>query len=148
MKIRGANPEDISLIAQFNQKMALETEDKTLPDSLIIPGVEAVLKDAVKGRYYVAEEEGTMVGQLMITYEWSDWRNKTVWWIQSVYVEEAFRGRGIYKGLYEAVKKDAKQEGIQTIRLYVEKENHTAQKVYEKLGMEETVYTMYEATLQ
>ncbi len=148
MKIRSATLNDAQLIAQFNQKMALETENKVLPDELIIPGVEAVLKDPVKGQYFVAEVDGVMRGQLMITYEWSDWRNNTIWWIQSVYVEEAFRGQGLYKALYEAVKEAAKKANIQTIRLYVERENSTAQKVYEKLGMEETVYAMYEATLQ
>lgn len=148
MKIRSATLADTALIAEFNQKMALETENKVLPDSHIIPGVTAILKDAVKGRYFVAEEDGIMRGQLMITYEWSDWRNNTIWWIQSVYVEEAFRGKGLYKALYEEVKKEARLAQVDTIRLYVEKENHTAQKVYEKLGMEETVYTIYEATLQ
>lgn len=148
MKIRSATLNDAQLIAQFNQKMALETENKVLPNELIIPGVEAVLKDPVKGQYFVAEVDGVMRGQLMITYEWSDWRNNTIWWIQSVYVEEAFRGQGLYKALYEAVKEAAKKANIQTIRLYVERENSTAQKVYEKLGMEETVYAMYEATLQ
>lgn len=148
MKIRSATLNDAQLIAQFNQKMALETENKVLPDELIIPGVEAVLIDPVKGQYFVAEVDGVMRGQLMITYEWSDWRNNTIWWIQSVYVEEAFRGQGLYKALYEAVKEAAQKAHIQTIRLYVEKENFTAQKVYEKLGMEETVYAMYEATLQ
>ncbi len=147
MKIRSATLADTALIAKFNQKMALETENKILADSLIIPGVEAILKDAVKGRYFVAEEEGIIRGQLMITYEWSDWRNNTIWWIQSVYVEETFRGKGLYKALYEEVKKEARLALVDTIRLYVEKENQTAQTVYEKLGMEETVYQMYEATL-
>ncbi|MBI1221157.1 MAG: GNAT family N-acetyltransferase [Bacteroidetes bacterium] len=145
--IRKARFEDARSIAKFNQNMALETENKILADEVIMPGVEAVLKDESKGFYYVAETDEKVIGQLMITFEWSDWRNNTIWWIQSVYVDEPFRGKGIYKALYEKVKSDARNAGIQTIRLYVEKENHLAQSVYQKLGMEETVYDMYEVNL-
>lgn len=146
-QIRRARSEDYATIAQFNQNMALETENKILPDELIVPGVKAILDDAGKGFYYVAEADGEVIGQLMITFEWSDWRNNTIWWIQSVYVKENWRGKGIYKALYEQVKQDAKAANIQTIRLYVEKENQRAQEVYRKLGMQETVYDMYEANL-
>lgn len=146
-QIRRAQMDDAATIAQFNQNMAMETEHKVLPDHLIVPGVKAVFEDDTKGFYYVAESGGEVVGQLMITFEWSDWRNNTIWWIQSVYVKESFRGKGIYKALYEQVKIDARVEGVKTIRLYVEKENQSAQAVYRKLGMSETVYDMYEATL-
>ncbi|HCS19908.1 MAG TPA: GNAT family N-acetyltransferase [Bacteroidetes bacterium] len=146
--IRLAQHRDLPAIASFNQKMARETEDKELPDSLILPGVEAVLNDPLKGFYLVAETDNVLIGQLMITYEWSDWRNANIWWIQSVYVEKAYRGQGIYTALYEKIKEEARVNGVQTIRLYVEKENAVAQSVYEKLGMEETVYKLYEVTLQ
>jgi ribosomal protein S18 acetylase RimI-like enzyme len=146
--IRLARKSDLHSIASFNQKMAWETEHKELPDTLIIPGVEAVFNDPLKGFYLVAEVDDLVVGQLMITYEWSDWRNNEVWWIQSVFVEKEYRGQGVYKALYEKVKTEAINKGVQTIRLYVEKENNQAQAVYEKLGMEETVYKLYEVTLQ
>lgn len=146
--IRAAKPEDIFVIAGFNRKMAMETEGKTLPEEIIVPGVKAVLEDPFKGRYFVAMEKDVLLGQLMITMEWSDWRNSWIWWIQSVYVLPEARKRGIYKSLYEEVRREAGAEGVRTIRLYVEKDNGTARKVYEKLGMEESVYALYEATLQ
>lgn len=147
IQIRQAKTDDVQRIATFNQKMAIETEDKLLPDTVILPGVEAVLIDPVKGFYLVAEVDGTMVGQLMVTYEWSDWRNGQIWWIQSVYVESDYRGKGIYTSLYEEVTRLAKSQNVRTIRLYVEKENQVAQTVYERLGMEETIYKLYEVTL-
>lgn len=146
--IRSARQGDLHSIASFNQKMAWETEHKQLADTLIIPGVEAVLNDPLKGFYLVAELDNTVIGQLMITFEWSDWRNREIWWIQSVFVESEYRGKGVYKALYEKIKEEAVKKGVQTIRLYVEKENAGAQAVYEKLGMEETVYKLYEVTLQ
>ncbi|MDX5320458.1 MAG: GNAT family N-acetyltransferase [Bacteroidota bacterium] len=146
-QIRQAKKADALTIARFNQNMAWETESKKLADELIIPGVQAVLDDPLKGRYYVAEQDGAVIGQLMITYEWSDWRNQTIWWIQSVYVNENSRGNGVYKALYEAVKNDASSAGVKTIRLYVEKENQVAKTVYRKLGMHETVYDLYEVIL-
>lgn len=146
--IRLAKVPDLHSIASFNQKMAWETEHKELPESTVIPGVEAVLNDPLKGFYLVAELDGGVIGQLMITYEWSDWRNTNIWWIQSVYVEKEHRGKGVYAALYEKIKDEARLNGVHTIRLYVEKENDTAQSVYEKLGMEETVYKLYEVTLR
>lgn len=145
--IRLAQHRDLHAIAGFNQKMARETEHKELPDALIIPGVEAVLNDPLKGFYLVAEADNGVIGQLMITYEWSDWRNTNIWWIQSVFVEKEHRGKGVYTALYEKIKEEARLKGVHTIRLYVEKENSAAQAVYEKLGMEETVYKLYEVTL-
>lgn len=146
--IRIAQNRDLHSIAGFNQKMAWETEHKELPDAVIFHGVEAVLKDPLKGFYLVAEVDNVVIGQLMITFEWSDWRNTNIWWIQSVFVEKEHRGKGIYTALYEKIKDEARLKGVHTIRLYVEKENATAQSVYEKLGMEETVYKLYEVTLQ
>lgn len=146
--IRKGKIEDALTIAQFNQKMAMETENKILGDELIIPGVNRILEDAQKGHYYVAEFNEEIVGQLMITFEWSDWRNSTIWWIQSVYVKEPFRNKGIYKALYQKVVADAKLNGVKTIRLYVEKENLTARSVYQKLGMEKSNYLMYESLVE
>lgn len=148
MEIRAAEKKDLEVIADFNIRMAWETEDKELDRQTILAGVEALLNDPLKGRYYLASGNGKVIGQLMITYEWSDWRNETIWWIQSVYVETEFRGQGVYRALYEKVCAEASASGIHTIRLYVEKNNLNAQAVYEKLGMEETVYKMYEVTLQ
>ena len=147
IEIRNATPQDTETITEFNQKMAWETEERRLDDSIICPGVRAILEDPDKGFYIIALEGEKIVGQLMITYEWSDWRNNTIWWIQSVYVHEDYRGQGIYKRLYEEIKKRAGQAGISTIRLYVEKENTRAQGVYEKLGMHECQYHMYEVNL-
>lgn len=146
--IRVGIPEDAAILADFNQKMAWETEKKQLDPAVINPGVEAVLRDPSKGFYLIYMSGDELVGQLMITYEWSDWRNNTIWWIQSVYVREDQRGKGIYTALYEEVKSRAQAAGIQTIRLYVEKENQKAQRVYQHHGMEVTHYDLYEVTLR
>src|SRR5215204_6347209 len=145
MNIRLAQTSDSSLLVEFNQAMALETEGKTLDAPILQSGVGAVFDDEKKGFYVVAEDAGMIVGGLMITFEWSDWRSAWFWWIQSVYILPEFRGQGIYRLLYDFVKKAAgEKEDVCGFRLYVEKENISAQKVYEKLGMEETYYLMYE----
>ena len=145
MNIRLAQRDDIPALVGFNQAMALETEAKKLEASVLTPGVAAVFEDANKGFYVVAENEGAVVGGLLITYEWSDWRNKWFWWIQSVYVLPEFRGRSIYSQLYSFVKWLAADRGdVCGFRLYVEKQNEHAQRVYEKLGMHETYYLAYE----
>ena len=148
MKIRIAVAEDAASLVEFNQAMALETEGKQLDADTLRNGVEAVFADEKKGFYVVAESENTIVGGLMVTYEWSDWRDKWFWWIQSVYLLPNFRGRGIYRRLYEFVKEKASERGdVCGFRLYVERENDSAQKVYEKLGMNSSHYLMYEETL-
>lgn len=147
MKIREATPQDAALIAQFNQKMARETEGRELPDEIIQPGVRAVLEDKNKGFYLVAEEGEKVMGGLMITYEWSDWRNGPMWWFQSVFVVPEARGKGVFKQMYHHVMALAKQNGVKELRLYVEKENERAQAVYEKLGMTESHYYMYEVAV-
>lgn len=145
MNIRLARAEDAASLIDFNQKMALETEGKQLEDEKISAGVRAVFGDDRKGFYVVAEDEGNIVGGLMVTYEWSDWRNGWFWWIQSVYIVPTARGTGLYSRLYEFVKeKAAAAGGVCGFRLYVEKENEHAQRVYEKVGMEKTYYLMYE----
>ncbi len=145
MKIRTAKPAETEALVEFNQAMALETESKKLDAAILRRGVAAVFEDEKKGFYVVAEENNTIVGGLMVTSEWSDWRAKWFWWIQSVYILPEFRGRGIYGLLYDFVKEKALSEkNVCGFRLYVETENVTAQKVYEKSGMEISHYLMFE----
>lgn len=144
MKIRLAGSEDVDALVEFNQAMAFETEGKRLDADTLRRGVAAVFDDADKGFYVVAEDGGRIVAGLMVTFEWSDWRNAWFWWIQSVYTRPEARGQGIYRQLYEYVKEKAGAENICGFRLYVEKENEQAQKVYETLGMERSHYLMYE----
>lgn len=142
---RDATPADAESIADFQQAMARETEDLELDRTVLSRGVAAVFGDASLGRYFVAESEGRVVGSLMITYEWSDWRAGMVWWIQSVYVPAAHRRRGIYAGLYRHVKAMVESDpSLRGIRLYVEKDNTVAQQVYANLGMDGEHYRMFE----
>lgn len=146
MIIRIAEALDADSLVAFNQAMALETEGKQLDAGVLSSGVEAVFQDDRKGFYVVAENSGKIIGGLMVTFEWSDWRNNWFWWIQSVYVLPDFRGQGIYRSLYEFVINKASLQGdVCGFRLYVEKENRKAQKVYEKLGMEISHYLMFES---
>ncbi|MBS1796173.1 MAG: GNAT family N-acetyltransferase [Acidobacteria bacterium] len=147
MKIRLAEETDVPALVEFNQAMALETEGKNLDAGVLRRGVEAVFDDDKKGFYAVAEEAGRIVGGLMVTYEWSDWRDGWFWWIQSVYVLPDRRGRGVYRRLYEFVRERARDRRVCGFRLYVERENEGAQKVYEKLGMKASYYLMYEETI-
>lgn len=145
MIIRIANEADIDSLVEFNQAMALETEGKRLDAATLESGVSAVFSDDKKGFYVVAEEESKVAAGLMVTFEWSDWRNAWFWWIQSVYVVPEFRGAGLYAEMYNFVGNEAARKGdVCGFRLYVEKENKTAQRVYEKCGMDETYYLMYE----
>ena len=145
MQIRTATPEDVDALVEFNQAMALETEGKRLDTEILRAGVSAVFADEKKGFYVVVEQEGSVAAGLMVTTEWSDWRNGWFWWIQSVYVRPEHRGGGSYGRMYQFVKDRAAQAGnVCGFRLYVEKENELAQRVYEKLGMERTYYLMYE----
>lgn len=143
--IRQATPGDAPLIAQYNAFMALETENRVLDQEILRNGVEAVLKDPALGLYYLAEANGKVAGQLMITYEWSDWRNGTFWWIQSVYVREDYRMKGVFKALFRHVESEARsRKGVCGLRLYVEHGNEKAKQIYEKLGMARTDYQLYE----
>ncbi len=145
MNIRIAKAEDAPDLVEFNQAMALETEGKRLETEVLQSGVTAVLNDKNKGFYVVAEDENKIVGGLMVTFEWSDWRDNWFWWIQSVYILPEARGKKIYSRLYDFVKEKARDSGdVCGFRLYVEKENTNARRVYEKLGMEESHYLMYE----
>ena len=142
--IRRAIPIDSPLIIDFQQKMAWETERITLPREIITKGVEAVFINEGLGQYWVAAEENRVVASLLVTYEWSDWRNANVWWFQSVYVLPEYRRKGIFRSMYSAVKHEAEKQGIAGLRLYVEINNMHARKTYEALGMKSDHYTMYE----
>lgn len=146
--IRRAEERDAETLIHFNSSMARETEHRELPLDIISAGVRALLKHPEHGFYVIAEREGEVAGSLMITREWSDWRNGFFWWIQSVYVRPEFRRQGIYRRLYEYVKAKAAQDtNVCGCRLYVERENLVAQRTYEALGMQETSYRMYEELL-
>ena len=145
MEIRKARREDIERLIGFNEAMAFETEGKTLFTGTLRKGVEAVFDDPQKGFYIVAEEDSRVIGGLMVTFEWSDWRDAWFWWIQSVYVSPEYRGKRIYSQLYDFVKNESVAAGnVCGYRLYVEKENENAQRVYERVGMKQTYYLMYE----
>ena len=144
LTIRKATPVDAAVIIDFQQKMAWETEQMILAPETIRKGVNAVFSDCSHGQYWVAEEEGSVVASLLITYEWSDWRNSDVWWFQSVYVLPASRRTGIFRSMYRHIKNEADKEGIAGLRLYVETNNSGAQQTYEALGMKSLHYKMYE----
>jgi len=142
--IRKATPDDSGVIIDFQQKMAWETEEMSLVPEIINKGVTAVFADPTRGQYWVAEVEGKVIASLLITYEWSDWRNSNVWWFQSVYVLSDFRRTGIFRSMYLHIKNEADKQGVAGLRLYVETNNSRAQKTYEALGMKSGHYTMYE----
>lgn len=144
MNVRKAEEADAAALVDFNQKMALETEGKSLDADVLTQGVKSVFSDPNKGFYVVAEDQDALLGGLMVTFEWSDWRNKWFWWIQSVYIVPEARGKGIYRLLYDFVKAEARNSNVCGFRLYVERENTNAQRVYEKVGMKNSIYFMYE----
>ena len=138
-------PKDIATLAENNISMAMETENKILDKNTISKGVSSIINDRTKGIYWVMEIDGNLVGQLMITYEWSDWRNGTMWWIQSVYVPKMYRRQGIYSSLYENLVNLANSDpDCCGIRLYVEKNNTRAAETYSKLGMVNAGYEIME----
>jgi GNAT superfamily N-acetyltransferase len=143
--IRQATIADAGIIALFNALLATETEQITLDQDRLLKGVEALLRDSTKGFYIVAESNNVVVGQLMITYEWSDWRNGVFWWIQSVYVEKDARGTGVFKTLFKYIHTLARNTpDVCGLRLYVEKKNTHAKQTYERLAMHSSHYEMYE----
>lgn len=145
IQIRKAKVHDSRIIADFNIAMAIETENIVLKDDIISKGVSNLLNQPNLGFYLIAEMDGQIVGSLMITYEWSDWRNGLIWWIQSVYVRPGYRRKGVYTALHEYVRNMlAEDSSIRGLRLYVEKNNEAARGTYESLGMYETNYRLYE----
>lgn len=143
--IRKALPEDATIIANFQVQMAWETEECQLDYDTVIKGVKELFYDSTKGSYYVVESGEQIIATLLTTYEWSDWRNGTVIWIHSLYVEKQHRGKGVFKMMYQYIKdlvmKDEKFKGI---RLYVDKRNENAIKIYNKLGMTSQHYDLFE----
>jgi ribosomal protein S18 acetylase RimI-like enzyme len=142
--IRPASLEDAGKIADFQVAMAWETEEKKLDPQLVNTAVRTVFADTSKGFYLVGDADGEVVSSLLITYEWSDWRNCDMWYIQSVYVASQFRGQGAFKKMYQRVLDLAQEQGAAYVRLYVEVDNEKAQKAYESLGMKRMPYYMYD----
>lgn len=143
--IRRATPADAALVTDFNLRLALESEGKALDRALLSAGVAAALADPGKALYFLAEEGGTVVGQTMVTTEWSDWRNGWFWWVQSVYVVPPARRSGVFRALYEHVHQAARADpAVVGLRLYVEQDNHAAQGTYSRLGMTRTGYLVFE----
>jgi ribosomal protein S18 acetylase RimI-like enzyme len=149
MIIRQALSQDIAELAEFNINMARETEGMELISEVITTGVKGMIENPQRGYYLVVELDNGIQASLMVTTEWSDWRNGMFWWIQSVYVRPAYRRQGLYRELYARVKELAEQEpSVCGFRLYVERENTNAQKTYESLGMVETEYKLFEELQQ
>lgn len=145
INVRTTTAEDATIISQFNQQMAMETENKVLPPEIISRGVARLMDKPEYGFYLIAESDSRPVGTCMVTTEWSDWRDGLFWWIQSVYVQADFRRKGVYRQMYHTIQSlAAKEPDVCGYRLYVEKENTGAQKTYESLGMSATDYLLYE----
>lgn len=147
--IRHATRDDATAILDFQMRLALETENISLDKLIASKGIAAVFDEPSKGNYYVAEHRGQLVGCFLITYEWSDWRNANIWWLQSVYVDISHRRSGVFKHMYDhilnMISNDAAVAGL---RLYVDKSNGRAQKVYQSMGMDGDHYTVFEKMRQ
>lgn len=140
---------DLESIAGFQQHMAMETENRRLEESTILQGVESVLREPEKGFYIIARCGERIIASLMVTREWSDWRNGWFWWIQSVYVVFDFRRKGIFSRMYHHVRQRASTlDNVCGLRLYVERKNHNAIRTYRSLGMVETSYRLFEEEFQ
>ncbi|MBL9129258.1 MAG: GNAT family N-acetyltransferase [Verrucomicrobiales bacterium] len=158
-RVREAELTDVDILAEYNSRLAWETEHRRLDPATVRRGVEALIRDRSKGVYFVADAGASsgvvstdgsatgVVGQCCVTYEWSDWRNGNIWWFQSVYVEAGWRAHGVFRSLYEHVAESAKAGGVVGLRLYVEEDNLTAQEVYRRRGMTRTSYLVFEREL-
>ncbi len=144
INIRRAKQSDAAAIIDFQQRMAWETERMTLDPDILREGVYAVFTNVNCGQYWVAEDGALVISSLLITYEWSDWRNSNVWWFQSVYVLPSYRRQGIFRAMYLRIKSEAEKQRVAGLRLYVESSNYTAQQTYEAMGMESKHYKMFE----
>jgi GNAT superfamily N-acetyltransferase len=147
MKIRRAQKKDAEAITAQNIALAEESENILLKHETTLAGVTALLSDEKKGFYLVAEDNKTIVGQVMITVEWSDWRNKPIWWVQSVYVQKAWRKKGVFTQLLDVVRHMADQQGVAFLRLYAHQKNTSALQVYERMGWRQDPYMMYHCSL-
>lgn len=147
--VRQARTDDLDFLVRGNVEMARETEATELDPALVVPGTRAVLLDPSLGRYFIAELNNRPVGQLMLTFEWSDWRNGVFWWIQSVFVEPGHRGEGAFSALFRHVLDLARSDpGVCGIRLYVDRANDRAQAVYRRLGLHPTNYDVMETVFR
>ena len=146
--IRAARAEDAETLVEFNARMARETEGLELGRDVLSKGVRGGLADESKALYFVADAGGRVVGQLMITREWSDWRNGDIWWVQSVYVHPDYRRKGVFRSLYDHARDQARRAGAVGVRLYVDDHNAAAQQVYERLGMRMSNYRVMEEMFQ
>ena len=144
LTVRPATLADLNTLVDGNAAMALDTENLQLDRDTLRAGVEAVLTGRAPGQFSVAELEGRVVGQLLVTYEWSDWRNRLVWWIQSVHVAADARRLGVFRALYAHTRDAAKAVGAGGLRLYVDSTNTHAQAVYAALGMDGGHYQVFE----
>lgn len=147
IRIRQATSHDVSTVVEFNAALAHETEGKTLELARLRQGVNTVLRNPEHGFYLIAEDASSChpIGQLLITYEWSDWRNAVFWWVQSVYVHESWRRQGVFRKLYDYVMVEARnRKTVAGVRLYVEEENRLAQQVYQEMGLIPAGYHVYE----
>ena len=147
--VRMGEEKDAEILAKSNIAMALETEQKRLSPPVVANGVQALLSNPRHGFYVVAEIDHEVVGSLMVTYEWSDWRDASFWWIQSVYIKPEFRKQGVFRRLYEFVKdKASRGTNVCGLRLYVEQDNIAAQDAYERIGMSRIPYKFYEESFE
>ncbi|GKS56687.1 hypothetical protein YTPLAS18_02140 [Nitrospira sp.] len=149
IRLRPATDVDLETLVRFGAAMALETEHRRLDLTRLREGILNLLSDPHRGFFRMAEcirhESNHVVGQLMVTYEWSDWRNGQFWWIQSVYVDPTWRRQGIYQAMHETIRREAKlTPGVCGLRLYVERTNHAAQRAYTRAGMHRATYGVYE----
>lgn len=143
--IRKSRPDDIEVLADFQRRLAAESENIQLDKPVVRKGLQALFDDPAKGIYYLAESEGEVVGCHLITYEWSDWRNGMVWWLQSVYVVESHRKQGVFKQMYQNLMNILNSDpNVIGLRLYVDKSNFRAQQVYSSMGMNGDHYTVFE----
>jgi GNAT superfamily N-acetyltransferase len=148
LAIRRADPGDTAVVAEFNRLLAWETERKTLDPAVLGRGVTRLLADPAKGFYLVAETDGQVVGQVMTTFEWSDWRDGWFWWVQSVYVRDGYRRRGVFRALFAELVRRAREAGdVIGLRLYVENGNTRAHATYDELGLKDAGYSVRESML-
>ena len=144
INIREANSNDLLILVNNNQALAQETEALELNKNILREGIKQALKRR-ECHYFVAMMDGNVVGQSMITYEWSDWRNGIIWWIQSVYVHPNYRKQGVFRSLFLHIENLARSNPqVKAIRLYVMSNNNTGQSTYKKLGMDDSGYIVFE----